>query len=297
MYGVESAEFTLPMWGSDQIARVMKMLQLPSRTIHAMGFVSACRAEWQLWVKLLQSAHRLSIAPTQIHPQTAALFLHYCEVLEDSARLLQLKASQTAARRARDECLPLLATPVGYDVQRLSRIVILAEQLVQVFGDEVAGGRLLTLDGRHADYFDMPAPFGPAVEEAFPSIGYDLVEAAKCRALARWTACVMHLMRALEVGLDVLARHYGVASDGNWNKTLNEIEAKTREVSRRVQGEEAEQWAAEAATHLRFIKNAWRNRAMHPLATYDEERAVAIFDSSRAFMQHLAEKLGELPPP
>ncbi len=70
------------------------------------------------------------------------------------------------------------------------------------------------------------------------------------------------------------------------NKTLNEIEAKTREVGRRSQGAEAEQWAAEAATHLRFVKNAWRNQAMHPRHTYDEERAVTIFESARSFMQH-----------
>ena len=297
MRGVESAELNLAIGDPNQIARLLKMLQLPPNTIHAMGFISACRAEWRLVVQMLQSPNGPPIAPVQIHHQTAAAFLHYCEALEETARLLQLKASQVAARRAFDECLPLLAAPIGYDAHRLSRIVSLAEQLVQVFGDEVAGGRLLTLDSRHADFFDMTAPFGLSVEDAFPSVGYDLVEAAKCRALARWTACVMHLMRVLEVGLAALARHYGVASDGNWNKTLNEIEAKTREVSRKVQGEEAEQWAAEAATHLRFIKNAWRNRAMHPLATYDEERAVAIFDSSRAFMQHLAEKLGELPPP
>jgi hypothetical protein len=77
---------------------------------------------------------------------------------------------------------------------------------------------------------------------------------------------------------------------------LNQIEVKTREVGKRTHGPVAEQWAAEAATHLRFIKNAWRNHAMHPRQVYDEERAVAIFENSRSFMQHLSENLTEYDP-
>lgn len=127
----------------------------------------------------------------------------------------------------------------------------------------------------------------------FPSASYDIAEAGKCIALGRWTAVVMHSMRVLDVGLTALARQYGLEADRNWNQTLNQIEAKTREVAKRTHGDEGEQWAAEAATHLRFVKNAWRNHAMHPKEKYDEERAVAIFEHSADFMKHLAKKLSE----
>ncbi|RGP39054.1 hypothetical protein [Pseudotabrizicola alkalilacus] len=281
------------MWHPNQIVSLKKMLQLPPDTIHALGFISGCRAEWRLWVQLLQGRANLQIAPLVIPKQTCAHFLKSCEVLEKAAKVLRLKASEAAARRAFDESLDLLALPIGYDAHRLSRVVNLAEQLLQVFSDEILGGHLLSLDSRHAAFFDMAAPFGQSVEDSFPSAEFDISEAAKCRAVGRWTACVMHLMRVLEVGLAALARHYDVAVDSNWNKTLNEIETRTREVGKRSHGAEAEQWAAEAATHLRFIKNAWRNQAMHPRQTYDEERAVAIFESARSFMQHLSEKLSE----
>ncbi len=269
------------------------MLHLPPKTIHAMGFISACRAEWKLWVQILQNAHQIAVAPPNIDLTTRATFLHYCEVLEEAARLLRLKASQAAARRAFDESANLLAQPIGYDSWRLAKVADLAGQLLQVFGDELAGSRLLSLDSRHAAFFDMVEPLGRDVEDAFPSAVFDASEAAKCRAVGRWTACVMHLMRVFEVGLASLARHYDVTIESNWNKTLNEIEAKTRTISKRAHGEDEEQWAAEAATHLRFIKNAWRNKAMHPHQSYDEERAVAIFDNARSFMQHLAMKLKE----
>jgi hypothetical protein len=281
------------MWQPGQTVSLQEMLHLPPKTIHAMGYISACCAEWKLWSQLLQNAQQLQLKPLSLDPKTCAMFLHHCEVLEEAAKLLRLRASQAAARRAFDDGWTLLSQPIGYDAHRLSKVVNLAEHLIVVFGDEILGGPLLTLDSRHAAFFDMPEPFGRSVQDSFPSANFDISEAAKCRAVGRWTASVMHLMRVLEVGLAVLARHYDVTADSNWNKALNEIEAKTREVGRRSHGAEAEQWAAEAATHLRFVKNAWRNQAMHPQQTYDEERAIAIFESARSFMQHLSEKLSE----
>lgn len=152
---------------------------------------------------------------------------------------------------------------------------------------------MFVMASKHAAFYADGAHFSEAVDEAFPSVIYDVAEAAKCRALGRWTACVMHVMRVLEIGLGALAKHLGVEEDGNWNTVLNEVESKAREIGKRTHGKEAEQWAAEAGTHLRFIKNAWRNHAMHPLEKYDEERAVAIFDNARSFMQHLATRLSE----
>lgn len=62
---------------------------------------------------------------------------------------------------------------------------------------------------------------------------------------------------------------------------------------KRTHGADEEQWFAEAATHFRTIKNAWRNYAMHGRDAYDEPRAKAIFESVKAFMQHLATRLSE----
>ncbi len=66
----------------------------------------------------------------------------------------------------------------------------------------------------------------------------------------------MHLMRALEAGLRALAQHYGIDVSQNWNAILNQIEAGSREVDKRTHGAEEEKWNAEAAVHLRFVKNA-----------------------------------------
>ena len=82
-----------------------------------------------------------------------------------------------------------------------------------------------------------------------------------------------------------------------WNTSLNDIDNKIRSRTKKSLGEKwndvDEQFFAEAATHYRFVKNAWRNRAMHGRDKYTEEEAKDIYDSVRSFMRHLSERLSE----
>ena len=172
--------------------------------------------------------------------------------------------------------------------ERLTLLVDEITILSSAFQDEMEARLLFAIPSSSGRYFSDQPLFGEDVEEAFPNIAYDIVEAGKCLALGRWTATVMHLMRVLEAGLDALARQFDVPSGENWNSTLNAIEGRLREVGRKVDGPDQEKWAAEAGVHLRFIKNAWRNHAMHPLERYDAERAMHIFTNTQSFMQHLA---------
>ncbi|OIQ65211.1 hypothetical protein GALL_532330 [mine drainage metagenome] len=162
-----------------------------------------------------------------------------------------------------------------------------------MFGDELRGQLFLSLSSQHARFFDDTAAFGEAVKEAFPSAEFDIAEAAKCRAVGRWTACVVHCMRALEVPLQALAKNVGVEPGENWNTLINRIEEEARKVTKTTHGPEGEQWISEALAYLRLVKNAWRNYAVHGRATYDEDRAVAIFDGTKTFMQQVATKLSE----
>jgi hypothetical protein len=95
------------------------------------------------------------------------------------------------------------------------------------------------LDGRlflqvsRPDYFEpREALFGPEVEAKFPSANPEIEEAGKCLALQRPTACVMHLMRVLELGLHSLSREMEVPfQNENWNKIIDQIEAKIKGMS------------------------------------------------------------------
>lgn len=133
---------------------------------------------------------------------------------------------------------------------------------------------------------------------AFPSSSYDLEEAGKCFALRRPTACVMHLMRALEMPLASLAAVFGIpASRQNWNKIIEQVES-------RMNRNQAAQWPAPisagdlefyagAAFHFRSIKDAWRNHAMHGRAKYTEEQAEDVYRGVRSFMKQISERLSE----
>lgn len=52
----------------------------------------------------------------------------------------------------------------------------------------------------------------------------------------------------------LLASHVQVHGAVNWNKSLNEIEAKPQSIGKRDHSAAEEQWAAEAASHFYGIK-------------------------------------------
>jgi hypothetical protein len=68
-------------------------------------------------------------------------------------------------------------------------------------------------------FYQETKGFGENVANRFPSAAFDIEEAGKCYACNRNTACVMHLARAVEVGLKSvmasLARiiHEGLGSE------------------------------------------------------------------------------------
>lgn len=166
--------------------------------------------------------------------------------------------------------------------------------LVSAFHDEMEARLLFVVEPGQAEYYsDEARLFGEAVEDSFPSASQEISDAGKCRALGRWTACVLHLMRALEPALNALAAHVDVAPDQNWNNALNQIDAKLKAITKATNGSADEQWASEASAHFRVIKNAWRNHAAHGRARYDKEQAVAIYDNVRSLMRTLAGKLAE----
>jgi len=177
---------------------------------------------------------------------------------------------------------------------QLKGMAAASEYLLKTFRDELDSRPLFVASSKMADLLDQKTPpFGEAVEDAFPSSAIDVSEAAQCLALGRWTACVMHLMRALEAPLAVLAARCDVPDGANWNTLLNQIEGKIRARNKPAGDDDWEQWAAEAATHFRFIKNGWRNHAMHARQAYDEARATEIYNSVGAFLKHLATRLAE----
>lgn len=182
-----------------------------------------------------------------------------------------------------------------------------APRLAQTLRRELSTKSFLALpDETSIELFENERPFDHAarnikVNERFPQAIYDIQESANCRALSRPTACVFHLMRVLEVGLNALATELGIPwpSRNDWQDVINAIEGKIKEIEKGSgqlpsDWREKRQFYADAATQFTHFKDGWRNYAMHFHAVYDEGKAEIIFASVREFMRVLATRLSSV---
>lgn len=136
-------------------------------------------------------------------------------------------------------------------------------------------------------------PLKRLADENFKSSAYDIAEAGKCLALDRGTAAVMHLMRALETPLFLMAAKVRVNTKrrSDWGRILEKIERKLlppTNVSKSMRN-----FLTPAAAQFRVFKDAWRNHAMHARQKYTEEEAAAVYVAVESFMKQLAKRLCE----
>lgn len=127
----------------------------------------------------------------------------------------------------------------------------------------------------------------------FPSSEEESERAADCYALEQSTACVMHLMRVLEVGLGALATEMNIAFERrNWENIINDIEAAIEKINGPAWGpdwKEKSDFYSGAAKDFRYFKKAWRNHAMHYRKQYPDPEASTILAHVKTFMMQLAE--------
>lgn len=151
--------------------------------------------------------------------------------------------------------------------------------------------REITLEEKTAAEF-----FGPEVLARFPSATFDIDELRRCWFLDRDTAAVFHAMRVLEIGLQSFARLFGIQSDhANWHKIIVSIESAIRDMpndpTRKKDWQDAQAFYSKAASHFRFLKDAWRNYCVHAHEKYTGQEARSIVDNVRDFMREL--RIGE----
>lgn len=210
-------------------------------------------------------------------------------------------------KRARDglrqtiERLELLDLPVSVaaaqstlDAKTFPELHSGIEQLANILQFELKGRKFYRPVRQFEKYYDHPNLFGNEVFSAFPPANNDISEAGTCLALERGTACVLHLMRVVEVGLKTLADAVGVSVQTDWGSYLREID-KTLETKIKGAGKrsEDERFYSEARVTIDGIRMAWRNPTMHVESSYAPERAEEILGSVRTLMRHLATRLSE----
>jgi len=136
----------------------------------------------------------------------------------------------------------------------------------------------------------------PETAELYTSLWFDCEEAAKCLCFGRFTACVFHSMRMLEVAISSIAKRLSIPdpskADRSWGNMLNAIKMKMDELypkkSRTVGCEGGK--LEELYVTLDAAKGPWRNGTMHVDSVYNEEQAHHIL----ACTSHLLDKMAAI---
>lgn len=178
----------------------------------------------------------------------------------------------------------------------LERIV---EEMERRFLDETDGLQFIQLAPSSLELLaSARLGFGEAVGRAFPSACFDVSECITCFSLGRFTASVMHAMRALEPPLKGLcAALKAKPSEKGWGPDLsilanqwNKIEQSPKKPSN---WRNDRQFYHEVFAEFSHFQFAWRNHVMHATANYNQEASQKIIYHTRSFMEKLASKVCE----
>ncbi|MDX6406019.1 MAG: hypothetical protein QOH70_3474 [Blastocatellia bacterium] len=161
---------------------------------------------------------------------------------------------------------------------------------------ELRGITFLRINKSDKDFFDNESLFGEEVAASFSHAKYDIAEAGKCLGLNRSTACVLHLMRVLEIGLNSLANQFQVPfAHVNWNEVIEQVEKKIKNIekdpNKPATWKDDRKFYSEAANQFRYFKDSWRNYAMHIYDKYTPEEALIVYTSVKVFMEQIAKRL------
>lgn len=144
--------------------------------------------------------------------------------------------------------------------------------------------------------------FGSEVQEQFPSVLYEIDEAAKCLALERFTATVFHLMRAMERTLVALRKYLELQDptnlgNRNWGVILRdlrlEVERRTKLGTTAWRSHQDQHFFTDLIGSLAAVKLAWRDPTMHPERNYNQTEAEEVFAAVRTLMQKIASKMDQ----
>jgi len=147
------------------------------------------------------------------------------------------------------------------------------------------------LSPAEARFYRKSALFGEMVAKKFNAARDDIESAGNCLALGESTACVLHLMRAMEAAIHKLAKKLRVTIKprDTWGAILRNMDSGIKALPQATakQQRKKDLWS-ECHVSLFHVKSAWRDPSMHPRRSYDVKQAHEIIASVQVFLQQLA---------
>lgn len=141
-----------------------------------------------------------------------------------------------------------------------------------------------------AEHYGLIAAFGEDFWEKFRNARDDLEHAGNCLALGEGTACVMHLMRMMEIVIRHMGNSLGMTFDlkATWGGILNALDKKIEDMPAATIEEQQKkhQWS-ECRNYLWHVKRAHRDDSMHGTRAYSPKEAKQVLDAMKDFSLYL----------
>jgi hypothetical protein len=214
--------------------------------------------------------------------------------IADESDSLSLPCTAIFAKRLIDEVNDLEANK-GKIFPRIG-------ELSERFEDETNGIKFFYVAPERLGWFESTQTAGEQFKANFPRANSELIEAGNCFALDRYTACVFHLTRVLEIVLSALHHALGIAEpadehDKTWGRTLGRIQDKIKEndKSNPAGWSDSMEFYKKCHALLAAMKTPFRDSTVHVVSTYDESGASALLWAAVGALGHVATKLKEKP--
>lgn len=174
--------------------------------------------------------------------------------------------------------------------------------------------KTIEIEARNQFFYHCPRHMGQRIKDvdeewkqvlsAFQSTKYDIVQGIDCYACDHNTAAVFHMMRVAECGLIQLASERKVKlkkgkplSHGQWGEIVEEVEKAATQILRTAKPgdvkDEALSFYNGAASHVRALKDKYRNVVMHSRRNFNKHEAADAIHHTKSFMVGLSERINE----
>ena len=157
--------------------------------------------------------------------------------------------------------------------------------------DDLNAQKFFHVVSGYAPFYDQDQLFGEGVAKKFPKASEDIKNAGNCLALGQPTACVFHLMRAMEVAVRQLSKRLKVTitPQTTWRQMTSNMDPKIKAMPETTpqKKHKKNEWEA-ARSNLHLVGSVWRNNTMHPATSYTQSQALDIMNAVRVFMSGLS---------
>jgi hypothetical protein len=190
-----------------------------------------------------------------------------------------------------DRLEAFVVPPPGVPVAPRASVAQAIVHLVSRLKDDLEQQFFFHLTQQDVPFYGQKVLFGEAVAKKFKDAAGDIEQAGNCLALQQPTACIFHLMRAMEVAVRQLGKRLKITitPQTTWRQMTNLMDDKIKKLPENTEPlkRKKNDWEA-ARANLHHVGSVWRNNTMHPAVDYTQSQARDVIIAVRVFMSDLA---------